>query len=83
MPAVTIYERYVNLLEEREQEHFRHLATLGLLRSIKSGEISIDDVELDETDNSWRVVPTVPELPPYPERVPEPDSKPNGDSSEE
>lgn len=82
MPAVTIYERFVHILEEREQEHFRHLATLALLRSIKSGEVSIDDVELDAEDNSWRVVPTALPLPPYPERVPEPDdveTKPNSE----
>ena len=68
---MTIYEMYGRLLEEREQEHLRHLGTLALLRSIKSGDVSLDDVEIND-DNSWRIVPEAPpEMAPYKSNKPD------------
>ena len=61
---MTIYEMYGRLLEEREQEHMKHLGTLGLLKSLKAGDIKLDDVEMPD-DLNWRIVPTAPELAPY------------------
>lgn len=64
---MTIYEMYGRLLEEREQEHNRHLGTLALLRSIKNGQISIDDVEIKD-DDSWQIIAKEP--PPFPASKP-------------
>lgn len=55
MPNSSIYEMYGRLAEERDLEHQRHLATIALLRSIKSGEIPLEAVEVYD-DDSWKVI---------------------------
>ena len=51
---MNIYERAGRLLELVDMEASAHRATLGLLGRIKSGEVAIDDVEIDGV--SWRIV---------------------------
>jgi hypothetical protein len=51
---MTIYESFGRLTEERLMEHEAHLKTLALLRDIKEGRRSIDDVCM--TDNGWSTV---------------------------
>lgn len=58
---MNIYELYGQLAEREEQlrmaleaESKAHLETLGLLRRLKSGDVKLENVMLDE--NQWRIV---------------------------
>ena len=52
---MNIYERMGRMVEERDQEHAHHLATIHLLHRLKSGEVPLDELFL--TPNGWKIVP--------------------------
>ncbi len=51
---MTIYDQFGRLSERLETESIEHRKTISLLQRIKSGEVSIDDVEV--TSDGWRIV---------------------------
>ena len=48
-----IYERYGRKTEQLERAIEKHLQTIGLLKSLKSGELTLDDVEV--RDDGWEI----------------------------
>ncbi len=50
---MNIHERLGKTIEERDQEHVNHLATISLLHRLKSGDVSLDDLVL--TPNGWKI----------------------------
>lgn len=50
-----IFEMYGRLAEEHEAERLRHMETNKVLFKVKSGEISLDS--LDVTEHSWTFTP--------------------------
>lgn len=48
-----IYERYGRKTEQLEQVIEGHFRTLGLLKALKNGELTLNDIEV--TDSGWEV----------------------------
>ena len=56
-----IYARYGKKQEQLEQAIEQHQQTLALVRALKTGEVSIDQVEV--RDNGWRLLPAAEPAP--------------------
>jgi len=51
---MSIYDQFGRLSERLETESLEHQKTISLLQRIKSGEVSIDDVEV--TPEGWKII---------------------------
>lgn len=51
---MNIYEQYGRLTEQYQQECQAHQQTVGVLRALKLGQLSIDALTVGD-DNSWQI----------------------------
>jgi hypothetical protein len=53
---MNIYEQYGRLQEAYETECERHRTTVGILRQLKNGELSLEALTVTN-DNQWAIIP--------------------------
>lgn len=56
-----IYERYGRLQERYEAECEAHVQTVGLLRALTQGALSLDCVSVTD-ENRWTITPQAPRI---------------------
>jgi hypothetical protein len=49
--VMDIYERFGRLVEDYQNELAEHVKTVGVLRALKAGEISLEQIEIN--GDSW------------------------------
>lgn len=53
---MNVEERFGRAIAALEDERERHVQTIGILRALKRGEITVDQLTVGD-DNSWAVTP--------------------------
>lgn len=67
--AMTIYEQCGRLLEKFENELAAHLSTLDMVRRLKAGEVSLDQLTIGKNADglmTWAIVPAAAPATPAP-----------------
>lgn len=71
-----LYERLGRLQEKYDNEVEQHINTIAVLRALKQGELTLDQVYVDPAANAWSITPRLSIV------VEDPDDDGEADASE-